>query len=317
MDLLSIFLIILIICIILFFIFIHTAQKDLNLRKTHPGYKPKTFNSKGELTYNEIPLFSKMPIDNIFLSLVFPAYNEEKRLSPALEKAINYFSSLNIKYEIIIVNDGSKDKTLDLIKNEIKKYSNIDSIKNKPEIIGVNYEKNGGKGFAVKTGMHYIRGKYVLMLDSDGATDIRDYETLYEQVKNEEYCLAIGSRKIITEKAERVWYRNIMGIINNFIIRGCIGIKGIKDTQCGFKLFTRKAANDIFRNTHLVRWAFDVDMLYICQKLGIKVIEVPVNWKEIPGSKLVLLPATVSFFRDYFAMIAFYNTGYWKIKKYE
>ena len=318
MDLLILFLILLIIFIIIFFLFIYTAQKDLNLRSTHPGYKATTYNSKNikeGFKYDSLPLLSKNPLNDIFLSLVFPAYNEEKRLSPALEKAVNYFSSLNIKYEIIIVNDGSRDKTLDLIKNEIIKYANLENLKNRPEIIGVSYPKNGGKGFAVKTGMQYIRGKYVLMLDSDGATDIRDYQTLFDEVKNEEYCLAIGSRKVIAEKAERVWYRNIMGIINNFIIRVCIGIKGIKDTQCGFKLFTRKAARDIFRNTHLVRWAFDVDMLYICQYLGIKIIEVPVNWKEIPGSKLVLLPATVSFFRDYFAMICFYNTGFWKIKK--
>ena len=318
MDLLILFLILLIIFIIIFFLFIYTAQKDLNLRSTHPGYKATTYNSKNikeGFKYDSLPLLSKNPLNDIFLSLVFPAYNEEKRLSPALEKAVNYFSSLNIKYEIIIVNDGSRDKTLDLIKNEIIKYANLENLKNRPEIIGVSYPKNGGKGFAVKTGMQYVRGKYVLMLDSDGATDIRDYQTLFDEVKNEEYCLAIGSRKVIAEKAERVWYRNIMGIINNFIIRGCIGIKGIKDTQCGFKLFTRKAARDIFRNTHLVRWSFDVDMLYICQYLGIKIIEVPVNWKEIPGSKLVLLPATVSFFRDYFAMICFYNTGFWKIKK--
>ena len=318
MDLLILFLILLIIFIIIFFLFIYTAQKDLNLRSTHPGYKATTYNSKNikeGFKYDSLPLLSKNPLNDIFLSLVFPAYNEEKRLSPALEKAVNYFSSLNIKYEIIIVNDGSRDKTLDLIKNEIIKYANLENLKNRPEIIGVSYPKNGGKGFAVKTGMQYVRGKYVLMLDSDGATDIRDYQTLFDEVKNQEYCLAIGSRKVIAEKAERVWYRNIMGIINNFIIRGCIGIKGIKDTQCGFKLFTRKAARDIFRNTHLVRWAFDVDMLYICQYLGIKIIEVPVNWKEIPGSKLVLLPATVSFFRDYFAMICFYNTGFWKIKK--
>ena len=318
MELLILFLILLIIFIIIFFLFIYTAQKDLNLRSTHPGYKATTYNSKNikeGFKYDSLPLLSKNPLNDIFLSLVFPAYNEEKRLSPALEKAVNYFSSLNIKYEIIIVNDGSRDKTLDLIKNEIIKYANLENLKNRPEIIGVSYPKNGGKGFAVKTGMQYVRGKYVLMLDSDGATDIRDYQTLFDEVKNEEYCLAIGSRKVIAEKAERVWYRNIMGIINNFIIRGCIGIKGIKDTQCGFKLFTRKAARDIFRNTHLVRWAFDVDMLYICQYLGIKIIEVPVNWKEIPGSKLVLLPATVSFFRDYFAMICFYNTGFWKIKK--
>ena len=317
MEIITIFLILLILGIIVFIIFVYSAQKDLNDRATHPGYKPKTYNSKGEFTYDSIPLLSKNPLNDIFLSLVFPAYNEEKRLSPALEKAVNFFSSLNIKYEIIIVNDGSKDKTLELIKNEIKKYSSLENLKNRPEIVGVSYDKNGGKGFAVKTGMQYIRGKYILMLDSDGATDIKDYNLLFNSVKDEESCLAIGSRKIISEQAERVWYRNIMGIINNFIIHICIGVKGIKDTQCGFKLFTRKAARDIFRNLHLCRWAFDVDMLFLTKYLGIKVIEVPVNWKEIPGSKLVLLPATISFFRDYFAMIIFYKTGFWKIKKSE
>ena len=125
MDLLILFLVLLILFLILFFIFIYTAQRDLNLRANHPGYKATTYNSnsiKEGFSYNSLPLLSKNPINDIFLSLVFPAYNEEKRLSPALEKAVNYFSSLNIKYEIIIVNDGSKDKTLDLIKNEIKKY---------------------------------------------------------------------------------------------------------------------------------------------------------------------------------------------------
>ena len=317
MGILTLFIIFIILGIIIFLIFIYTAQKDINDRKNIPAYKPKTYNSKGEFTYKSIPLSSVNSIDDIFLSLVFPAYNEEKRLTPALEKAINFFSSLNIKYEIIIVNDGSKDRTIELIKNEIKKYSSMDNLKNPPEIIGVSYDKNGGKGFAVKTGMQFVRGKYVLMLDSDGATDIRDYNLLFDSLKNEDYSLAIGSRKIITEQAERIWYRNIMGIVNNFIIQICIGVKGIKDTQCGFKLFTRKAARDIFSNLHLCRWAFDVDMLYISRYLGIKVIEVPVNWKEIPGSKLVLLPAIISFFRDYFAMITFYNTGFWKIKKLE
>jgi len=315
MELLILFFILLLLTLIIFILFIYTAQKDIKDRESHSGYKPKIYNSKGEFKYESLPLLSLNHINDISLSLVFPAYNEEKRLSPALEKSVHFFSSLNIKYEIIIVNDGSKDKTLELLKNEIKKYSSIENMKNRPEIIGVSYDKNGGKGFAVKTGMQFVRGKYILMLDSDGATDIKDYNLLYNNIKNEEYCLTIGSRKIITEQAERVWYRNIMGIINNFIIQICIGVKGIKDTQCGFKLFTRKACIDIFSNLHLCRWAFDVDMLYICKYLGIKVIEVPVNWKEIPGSKLVLLPATISFFRDYFAMIVFYNIGFWKIKK--
>ena len=317
MGIITIFLILLLLAVIVYIIFIYTAQKELNDRAKDPRYKPKTYNKKGEFTYNSIPLLSKTSLNEIFLSLVFPAYNEEKRLTPALEKAVNFFSSLNIKYEIIIVNDGSKDKTLELIKNEIKKYASLENLKNRPEIIGVTYDKNGGKGFAVRTGMQFVRGKYILMLDSDGATDIRDYNLLFNSIKTEEFCLAIGSRKIISEQAERVWYRNIMGIVNNFIIHICIGVKGIKDTQCGFKLFTRKAARNIFSNLHLCRWAFDVDMLYIANNLGIKIIEVPVNWKEIPGSKLVLFTATISFFRDYFAMITFYNTRFWKIKKCE
>ena len=315
MAIFLIFFLLFILLLITFIIFIYTAQKDLNDRATNPGYKPTTYNLKGEFKYDSLPINSNEPIDNIFLSLVFPAYNEEKRLSPALEKAINFFSSLNIKYEIIIVNDGSKDKTFDLIKNEIKKYSLLENLKNRPEIILVHYPKNGGKGFAVRTGMQFIRGKFALMIDSDGATDIKDYELLYKKIENENYALAIGSRKIITEQVERVWYRDIIGIVNNIFIKVLIGIKNIKDTQCGFKLFTRKAAIDLFKNLHLVRWAFDVDLLYLSQRLGVKVFEVPVNWKEIPGSKLVLLPATISFFRDYFAMITFYNTNYWKIKK--
>jgi len=102
-------------------------------------------------------------------------------------------------------------------------------------------------------------------------------------------------------------------MVNNFIVRNLIGIKDIKDTQCGFKLFSRKAANKIIFNLHLVRWAFDVEMLYIAQNTGIVVKEVPVSFEDVPGSKLNVFYASISFIRDFFAMISFYNTGYWRI----
>lgn len=292
--------------LIFYLAFVYTAHKDYKERKENPGHTPHTYNKNGEFSYkpNPHPLFSPKPRDDIFLSLVFPAYNEEKRLAPALERTVKFFSQKQFKYEIIIVNDGSKDRTFELIKQQMKLYNNV-------EIIGVTYDKNGGKGYAVRTGMQYVRGEFVLMLDSDGATDIRDYDRLYESIKEKGCALAIGSRKIITEKANRVWYRNIMGVINNFIVRTLIGIGEIKDTQCGFKLFTKEAAQIIFGNLHLVRWAFDVDMLYICKKRNIYIKEVPVTWEEVAGSKLMLLPATISFFRDYFAMLTFYNTGFW------
>ena len=118
-----------------------------------------------------------------------------------IRKISKFFSSLYIKYEIIIVNDDSKDKTLELIKNEIKKYPSFENIKNRPEIIGVSYDKSSGKRFAVKTGIQYIWGKYVLMLDSDGATDIKDYNLLlFKSVKDEELRLAIGNKKLFLNK---------------------------------------------------------------------------------------------------------------------
>ena len=106
-----------------------------------------------------------------------------------------------------------------------------------------------------------------------------------------------------------------MSSINNFIVKKCIGIDDIEDTQCGFKLFTRQAAIDIFNNLHIVKWAFDVDMLYICKQLGIKINEISVRWKEMPGSKLNIISASFLFIRDYFAMVLFYKTGFWKINK--
>ena len=290
-----------------FLYFIYTAQKDYDEREKSEGHKPRLENKSSSIKYDPaFPLFDPNPKGDVFLSLVFPAYNEEKRLAPALSKSINFFKTKPFKYEIIIVNDGSKDKTYDLIKSQMKLYPEVD-------IIGVTYDKNGGKGYAVRTGMKFARGKYILMLDSDGATDIKDYDRLYEEIKDKDFALAIGSRKIISEKANRVWYRNIMGTVNNLIVRQMIGVGDIKDTQCGFKLFTKSAAQVIFKNLHLVRWAFDVEMLYIARKTGISVKEVAVNWQEIDGSKLVVVTATISFFRDYFAMIVFYNTGYWKI----
>ena len=306
MGILTFILLSFILILIIYLIFIYTAHKEYTEKKSNPDFEPHTYNKEGEFKYPSLPLSSEKSQDNIFLSLVFPAYNEKDRLESAVDRTITYFDSLKIEYEIIIVNDGSKDNTFEIIKQLIQKYSNN-------KIIGITYSKNGGKGYAVKTGMNFIRGEYVLMLDSDGATDIRDYEKLMSSVKENDFSLAIGSRKIILENVERVWYRNIMGVVNNIIVQELIGVKGIKDTQCGFKLFTRKAARVIFNNMHIVRWAFDVEMLYICRKCNILVKEVPVNWKEVPGSKLVVVTATISFFRDYFAMITFYNCGLWKI----
>lgn len=161
------------------------------------------------------------------------------------------------------------------------------------------------------------------MLDSDGSVNIEEFEKLYDSIQNENYAISIGSRRLRSNEnnneeneAERIWYRNLLSNMNNFIVKKCIGINDIEDTQCGFKLFTIQAAIDIFNNLHIVNWAFDVDMLYICKKFGILIKEIPVRWEDMPGSKLNVFFASILFIRDYLAMILFYKTGFWKINNY-
>lgn len=300
--------------------FVYSSHSDYKNRKEKECYKPIYYSIKGEFSYPILPIFYNQPQDNIFLSLVFPAYNEEKRLGPTIDKTIEYFSSKNINYEIIIVNGGSTDNTFELIKQKISNFSSEYS--NLKDIICASYTGNGGKGWAVKTGINICRGKYILMLDSDGSTNIEEYESLYNSIKDESYAIAIGSRAINInenegENGKRIWYRNLLSKINNFIVKKCIGINNIEDTQCGFKLFTRSAAIDIFNNLHIVKWAFDVDLLYICIKFGIKIKEIPVKWKDMPGSKLNVISASILFIRDYLAIILFYKTGFLKLNNYE
>ena len=166
-----------------------------------------------------------------------------------------------VKFEVIIISDGSTDKTWETILAQMKKYNDID-------IIGINYPRNFGKGHAVIAGMKHTRGSQILMLDADGATQVSDYEKLKAAIGKNSSAIAIGSRNHLVEEvvSKRAWYRNLLMYVNNFFVHKLVGIHEIKDTQCGFKLFTRKAAHDIFFKMHLLRWAWDVEMLYIANK---------------------------------------------------
>ncbi|KAK9878560.1 hypothetical protein WA026_022632 [Henosepilachna vigintioctopunctata] len=224
------------------------------------------------------------------LSVIVPAYNEEKRLPSMLEECINFLNTTPICYEIIVVSDGSTDKTVDVANEFSKKFGS-----NKNRVLAL--EANRGKGGAVRLGMLSARGAILLFADADGATKFSDYENQEYALRNltkengkwkaNRMAIAIGSRPHLEKEsiATRSTFRKILmyGFHNMVWL---FAVRGIKDTQCGFKLFTRKAALICFESLHVERWAIDVELLKIAQTLKIPVAEIPVTWTEIDGSKV-------------------------------
>ncbi|XP_034928566.1 uncharacterized protein [Populus alba] len=267
-----------------------------------------------------------------YLSLVIPAFNEEYRLPGALDETINYLQQRAAKdksftYEVVIVDDGSADATKRVAFDFVKKYT-VDNVR----IILLG--RNHGKGEAIRKGMLHSRGELLLMLDADGATKVTDLEKLENQihaVATKEFCLgesaasdssfrisdiplaAFGSRAHLEEKAlaTRKWYRNFLMKGFHLVVLLTAG-SGIRDTQCGFKMFTRAAARKLFTNIRLKRWCFDVELIFLCKWFGIPMIEISVNWSEIPGSKVNLL-SIPNMLWELALMSVGYRTRMWKI----
>lgn len=234
-----------------------------------------------------------------YLSLIMPAFNEQDRIRSTLDETLSYLQDRvkkdkSFTYEIIIVDDGSKDNTTKIGFEYVNKYG-LDMIRILKQ--GVNQ----GKGAAVRKGMLCSRGQLLLMLDADGASRITDLEKLEAQIllsaqkqnsasKNDVgsvAAVAFGSRAHLEKHAlaTRKWYRNFLMKAFHLCVLLVAG-PGVRDTQCGFKMFTRRAARQLFCNLRLKRWCFDVELVYLCKRLQIPVSEVSVNWAEIPGSKV-------------------------------
>ncbi|OVA19736.1 Glycosyl transferase [Macleaya cordata] len=267
-----------------------------------------------------------------YISLIIPAFNEEHRLPGALDETMNYLQQRMAKeksfsYEVLIVDDGSSDGTNKVAFDFIKKYS-IDNIR----IILLG--RNHGKGEAIRRGMLHSRGELLLMLDADGATKVNDLEKLEYQIcavaEKELHSgdavardsssrisdipiAAFGSRAHLEEKAlaTRKWYRNFLMKGFHVVVLLTAG-PGVRDTQCGFKMFTRAAARKLFTNIHLKRWCFDVELVYLCKRLAVPMIEISVNWCEIPGSK-VSLRSIAHMLWELALMSVGYKTSIWKI----
>jgi len=273
----------------------------------------KTFKDPSDGTENAFPTIHTPPTKT--LSIIVPAYNEEERIGIMLDETLDYCRERTKKekdfsYEIIVVDDGCKDATEDVVNKYILKETT-------DRIRYLKLNENKGKGGAVRRGMLYGRGKYLLMVDADGATKFSDLDRVEKALKDIErdgWGISVGSRAHLQEGAvaKRTFLRNILMYVFH-IVAFAAGVGYIKDTQCGFKLFTRKAAAMLYPNMHIERFAFDVELLLMARKLNIPVAEVSVNWTEIDGSKLNPYTASFSMFFDILILIFAYHSGMWQV----
>ncbi|XP_034034166.1 dolichyl-phosphate beta-glucosyltransferase [Thalassophryne amazonica] len=255
------------------------------------------------------------------LSVVIPAYNEELRMPVMLDEAMEYLEDRqrqqpSFTYEVIVVDDGSKDKTTEVAFRYTKWYGS-------DKVRVLTLVKNRGKGGAVRMGTLSSRGKVILMADADGATKFSDIEKVEVGLqslnpKPNNMAISCGSRAHLEKEsvAQRSVFRTFLMYGFHFLV-WFFCVKGIKDTQCGFKLFTREAALKTFSSLHVERWAFDVEVLYIAQCFKIPIAEVAVNWTEIEGSKLVPFWSWLQMGRDLIFIRLRYITGAWKLQSPE
>nr|XP_057942950.1 dolichyl-phosphate beta-glucosyltransferase isoform X1 [Doryrhamphus excisus] len=255
---------------------------------------------------------------SVELSVVVPAYNEELRMPVMMEEAMEYLESRQrqqpvFTYEVIVVDDGSKDKTSEVALQYTRKYG-----ANKVRVLTL--VKNRGKGGAVRMGTLSSRGRLILMADADGATKFSDIEKVEAGLKDlnpkpDNMAISCGSRAHLEQEAvaQRSVFRTFLMYGFHFLV-WFFCVRGIRDTQCGFKLFTREAALRTFSSLHVERWAFDVELLYIAQSLKIPIAEVAVNWTEIEGSKLIPFWSWLQMGRDLIFIRLRYLTGAWKLR---
>lgn len=208
------------------------------------------------------------------VSIVIPAYNEEKRIVKTLKKVVSFFDEKKLDYEVIVVSDGSRDKTCEVVE---------DFGSERVKVICVH--QNHGKGFGVNRGVANAKGEKILFIDADNSTPIQQFCDLDQYTG--EFEVVIGSRYLPDSKIKlkQPLVRIIGSRTGNLLIQAMI-LPGFSDTQCGFKLFTKDAAKRIFQRQTIWRWGFDMEILYIARKLGYKIKQVPVSWFNDERSKV-------------------------------
>jgi dolichyl-phosphate beta-glucosyltransferase len=210
-------------------------------------------------------------------SLVIPAYNESNRIRPTLDEILRYVAEHAWDVEILVVDDGSRDDTAQIVREYSSSY---------PQVHLVQNPGNRGKGFSVRNGMLHARGEICLFSDADLSSPISEAEKLFDAVR-QGADIAIGSRWLRAElQTERQpLYRQLFGRIFNLLLRIVLGLH-FMDTQCGFKAFRREAAQQIFPMQKIERWGFDPEILFLARRKGLRAVEIPVIWAHSEGTRL-------------------------------
>ncbi len=229
-----------------------------------------------------------------FLTIVIPAYNEERRLPPSLHKVAEFLRAQPYSAEIIVVENGSTDRTSDVVEGFAHRHVRPDD----------NFHvrllhSRPGKGIAVKTGMLAGQGDYLFICDADLAMPIEEIAKFLPPVlPAHAYDIAIASREAPgAVRYDEPFYRHLMGRIFNYLVR-IMAVPDIQDTQCGFKCFTRAAAQAVFPLQRIDGWGFDVEVLYIARRKGLRLVEIPIHWHYQTDSRVRPLQDTINMVRE-------------------
>jgi glycosyltransferase involved in cell wall biosynthesis len=213
----------------------------------------------------------------MYYSFIIPAYNESERLATSLPKVFAYIRERQIQAEVIVVNDGSSDGTAEIARSFASRYPATRLLEN---------PGNRGKGYSVRNGMLHAHGDVLLFTDADLSSPIYEATKLFAAIEGGAE-VAIGSRWLEAglQTERQPWYRQLYGRLFNLALRIVLGLK-YRDTQCGFKAFTRAAARTVFSRQRVERWGFDPELLFLANKFKLRTVEVAVEWAHDHRSKI-------------------------------
>lgn len=226
-----------------------------------------------------------------FLSVIIPAYNEENRLPRTLEKVLEFLNKQNYSFEVLVIENGSSDRTFEVAKEYAQTHSSVIILQ----------EQQRGKGNAVRRGMLEAKGEYRFICDADLSMPIEEVAKFIPPQLTD-FDIAIGSREALgAVRYNEPSYRHFGGRAINIIIRLFI-LSGFQDTQCGFKCFRSQVAEDLFRQQTLTGWSFDIEILYLARRKKLRIKEIPIDWYFFADSKVNAIRDALKMISDIFVI---------------